>query len=177
MCTTRHQGSRLAIENRYRMNTLTPEVRPALLRRLAAIVYDWLLLIALFFLLGFIYVPLIGGTPQSMAARAGFQLLLLLLVWLFFCWFWTHGGQTLGMRAWRIRVVTVEGEKIGWRQASLRFAGAFLSFMVAGLGFGWAAIDRDRRTWHDYLSRTDLVLLPKPDRQGKSAGAAQQPDR
>jgi len=159
------------------MNHLPHTDRPILLRRLAAIAYDWLLLLALFLLLGFVYVPLVGGTPQSLTARLGFQLLLLAVTWLFFCWFWTHGGQTLGMRAWRLRVVTRNGDALGWRQANLRFLAAFLSFLCAGLGFGWATIDRDRRAWHDYLSRTDLILLPKANARADSAGAAQQPQR
>lgn len=159
------------------MNHLPNTDRPTLLRRLAAIAYDWLLLLALFLLLGFVYVPLVGGITQSLIARLGFQLLLLAVIWLFFCWFWTHGGQTLGMRAWRLRVVTRNGDPIGWRQASLRFWAGFLSFLCAGLGFGWATIDRDRRAWHDYLSHTDLILLPKTNARADSAGAAQKPQR
>mgnify|MGYP001620204235 FL=1 len=159
------------------MNHLPNTDRPTLPRRLAAIAYDWLLLLALFLLLGFVYVPLVGGITQSLIARLGFQLLLLAVIWLFFCWFWTHGGQTLGMRAWRLRVVTRNGDPIGWRQANLRFLAGFLSFLCAGLGFGWAAIDRDRRAWHDYLSHTDLILLPKANARANSAGAAQKPQR
>jgi uncharacterized RDD family membrane protein YckC len=158
------------------MNHLPDVSHPALLRRLAAVAYDWLLLMAVFLLIGFVYVPLVGGAPYSLAARLGLQLLLLSVAWLFFAWFWTHGGQTLGMRAWRIRVVARDGGPVGWGAATLRFFAAFLSFLFAGLGFGWATLDRDRRAWHDYLSRTDLILLPKLA-PGVSAGAPQQPER
>ena len=177
MCTNSGHSLGPVIKKPTRMNHLPDVSHPRLMRRLAAIAYDWLLLLALFMLLGFIYIPMIGGTPQSLAARLGLQLMLLAVSWLFFCWFWTHGGQTLGMRAWRIRVVARNGGPIGWGQATRRFLAAFLSFICAGLGFGWATLDRDRRAWHDYLSRTDLILLPKPGKPTSTAGAAQQPQR
>ncbi len=177
MCTNGHARPDPVIKKPTRMNHLPDLPHPSLMRRLAAIAYDWLLLLALFLLLGFIYIPLIGGTPQSLAARMGLQMILLGVTWLFFGWFWTHGGQTLGMRAWRIRVVTRSGEPIGWGPATLRFLAAFLSFICAGLGFGWATLDRDRRAWHDYLSRTDLILLPKAGKPASTSGATQQPQR
>lgn len=177
MCTNGSLSLTPVIKKSTHMNHLPDVSHPRLMRRLAAVAYDWLLLLALFLLLGFIYIPLIGGTPHSLAARLALQLLLLGVTWLFFGWFWTHGGQTLGMRAWRIRVVTRSGEPIGWDQATRRFLAAFLSFIFAGLGFGWAMLDRDRRAWHDYLSRTDLISLPKPGKPASTTGAAQQPQR
>ena len=77
------------------MNHLPNTDRPALLRRLAAIAYDWLLLLALFLLLGFVYVPLVGGITQSLIARLGFQLLLLAVIWLF-----SAGSGPTAVRPW-----------------------------------------------------------------------------
>lgn len=143
--------------------TIPSSALPAagLLRRLAACAYDALLLAGMFFVATFPYVTLIGGPPASWLARIGLQLYLFALGFLFFAWFWTHGGQTLGMRAWRLRVVTEQGGAIGWRQATLRFAAALLSWICLGAGFWWALLDPQQRAWHDRLSRTRLVVMPK----------------
>lgn len=98
--------------------------------------------------------------------QAGDNYLLLWAWWalsplLFFTWFWTHGGQTLGMRSWRIRVVDSEGSTINPAQAAKRYAAAFLSWFVFGLGFVWILFDRDKHSWHDRISGTYLVLTEK----------------
>jgi len=92
-----------------------------------------------------------------------FRMYLLGLACLFFCWFWTHGGQTLGMRAWRVKLICADGAPVSWRKALLRFAGACLSLAVLGIGFAWAAVDRDRLAWHDRLSGTRPVLLNRSE--------------
>lgn len=79
----------------------------------------------------------------------------------FFCLFWLKNGQTLGMQAWRIKIVGFDGEAPSLPKALLRCLGAVLSFLCLGLGYWWCLIDRHKRYWHDYLSRTELVLLPK----------------
>jgi uncharacterized RDD family membrane protein YckC len=79
----------------------------------------------------------------------------------FFCLFWLKSGQTLGMQAWRIKLVGFDGEAPSLAKALLRCMGAVLSFLCLGLGYWWCLIDRNKRYWHDYLSRTELVLLPK----------------
>jgi len=75
---------------------------------------------------------------------------------------WRRGGQTLGMRPWRLKVVAADGGAIRWKRLWLRFAVGLLSLLPAGLGFWWAWFDRDRLTWHDRASRTRLLRLPKP---------------
>jgi uncharacterized RDD family membrane protein YckC len=80
---------------------------------------------------------------------------------LFFIWFWTHGGQTLGMRAWRLKVVGVDGGPIGWRAAVVRCFGAILSWSALGLGYLWILVDREKLAWHDRMSATRLSLIPK----------------
>ncbi len=79
---------------------------------------------------------------------------------LFFAGFWTHGGQTLGMRAWRIRLVGRGGGRVSWGQATLRFFAAIVSWLALGLGFLWALVDRERHAWHDRCSGTRLIRLP-----------------
>jgi uncharacterized RDD family membrane protein YckC len=144
---------------------------PGLVRRLAAIFYDALLLVALFMLAGYPYVALTGSVPLSGVARLGLQLYLLLIAFAFFGWFWVHGGQTLGMRAWRLRLVSADGGPVSWKQAAIRFAAALLSWSCLGLGFFWALIDREKRAWHDRLSGTRLILLPKRPKRGSGQPA------
>lgn len=146
--------------------------RPGLSRRLAAIVYDGLLLWGVLFVAG-LPLPLISGTlRESWWVELLTQGYLLIVCLLFFGWFWVHGGQTLGMRAWRLRVVGADRSPIGWRQATVRFLAAALSWAALGLGFLWVLVDRERLAWHDRLSNTALVLLPKnaPSEQTKAPG-------
>ena len=131
---------------------------------LAAIFYDIWLVFALL---------LLGATLDTFIRHwltgdgsAGNHLLLQLYFVLaplgFFVGFWTHGGQTLGMRAWRIRVLTTNGEPLTKRQAIVRYCSAGLSWLAAGLGYLWIVVDADNRSWHDRLSGTCLVLVAKP---------------
>lgn len=138
------------------------------LRRLVASAYDWLLVIALMMLLSVPFVALLDDAirPGNNAYRAG----LLLITMVFFSSFWTFGGQTLGMKAWRLRLVTNDGYPVSYRQALMRFAYACISAIPAGLGFWWLLWDKDGLSWHDRWSGTTIVLLPKNSRRQPSAG-------
>jgi uncharacterized RDD family membrane protein YckC len=138
-----------------------PAFEPAsLFRRLAAFSYDILLLVALmlcFTLLVVVAAAVIGRSVPP--GNIWFQLSVIALVAGFFCSFWVHGGQTLGMRAWRIRVVRDNGANLEWGQAIARFAGALVAVLPAGLGLWWSALDVDRRAWHDRWTRTRVVRV------------------
>ncbi len=134
---------------------------PGLGRRLAAISYDTLLLTAILLFAAIPFVLLVHGAPATTPVRFLFQFYLLSIIALFYCGFWVHGGQTLGMRAWRLRLVRAGGGSVGWQQALLRFFAALLSWAALGAGFLWILVDRDRCAWHDRLSGTRLILLPK----------------
>lgn len=138
---------------------------PSLLRRLVAILYDSLLLCGILLLVS-LPLPLI---PQAIYQMWWVQLLvqlyLLVCCLLFFGWFWVHGGQTLGMRAWRIRVVQLDGSGLSWRVATIRFFAAIASWLILGLGFLWVLFDKDKKSWHDHLSRTRLIVVPKTRNQ------------
>jgi uncharacterized RDD family membrane protein YckC len=134
---------------------------PGLFRRLAAITYDALLLGGLLLIAG-APLPLVPESVQKLWwVRPIIQGYLLACCFLFFGWFWVHGGQTLGMRAWRIRVVQDDGQNVCWARAAIRFLGAILSWAALGVGFVWVIIDPAGRAWHDRLSKTRLMLLPK----------------
>lgn len=138
-------------------------MKPAsLVRRLAAIAYDLVLLLALFFCITLVVLLARGGRAVE-AGATWFGVLLYFLTPLgFFSWFWTHGGQTLGMRAWRLELVSTDGGgPVSWRKALIRYVAGWMSTLPAGLGFWWSLLDTEHRCWHDRLSGTTLLYRPK----------------
>jgi uncharacterized RDD family membrane protein YckC len=137
---------------------------PSLLRRLAAMLYDSFLVVALVAVVNAIAlgiaVKLSAGQKEVLDPQL-VQLLTTLSVAGFFCVFWCKNGQTLGMQAWRIKLVDFDGQTPNFAKAVVRCIGASLSLLCLGLGYLWCLVDRNKRYWHDYLSRTELVLLPK----------------
>lgn len=141
---------------------------PSLLRRLAALIYDILLVLPLIMTC----VALIMGLRTLLGMGAADDGTVQLNAWLvrltamlttaaFFGWFWLRNGQTLGMQAWRIKLVSFDGNQPGLRQVATRCLAAALSAACLGLGYLWCLVDRKGRYWHDYLSGTELLLLPK----------------
>jgi uncharacterized RDD family membrane protein YckC len=134
-----------------------PSFEPAsLLRRLAALSYDLLLLVALLLCFSLLVVAVRLGKPVAPGSIWLF-VCEAVLVAVFFCAFWVHGGQTLGMRAWRIRVVRDDGGRLTWPSAAARFAGALVALLPAGLGLWWSLFDDSGRAWHDRWTRTRVV--------------------
>ena len=129
---------------------------PGLGRRLAAVAYDSLLLTAVFFVATAVLLPFTAG--EAIRSGSGWYSVYLVAVSFgYFGWFWTHGGQTLGMRSWRLRLVGAAGNGATWQQALLRFVGAGFSWAAFGAGFFWLLVDPERLTWHDRISATRLV--------------------
>lgn len=75
---------------------------------------------------------------------------------------WWRGGQTIGMRTWRLRLKSTDDAPISPTRALLRFFLASLSLALAGAGFWWAWLDRQNLTAHDRLCNTTIERLPKP---------------
>lgn len=141
------------------MNTPVDVSRVALWRRLASAAYDSCVVAGIWFITAAVMVPLSGGaiTSDRPGLHALFQLTLLTVGFAFFAFFWTRNGQTLGMLAWRVKVVrSRDGARITWSQALLRYLGALLSWLVGGLGFWWSLWDVEGKTWHDRISGTEL---------------------
>lgn len=136
--------------------------RPGPLRLLMVIVYD-LLLLASALLLATV-IPVVLNRGEAIEAGNPIFLLYLLMVSLFFYgWFWTHGGQTLGMRAWKVYLVGQSQIEVTWKQASVRFCVAILSWLCVGVGFLWQWLSKEKLSWHDLLSGTQLILH-KPEK-------------
>lgn len=132
---------------------------PILIRRFAAIVYDVLLLISVLFVATALILPFNAGqafNPQHWF----YPLYLFTISFIFYGWFWTHGGQTLGLRAWKLQVLTFDRQKITWSQAFWRFSGAFISWGAFGLGFFWSLINQNNHCWHDSFSKTAVFYNP-----------------
>ncbi|MEX1034015.1 MAG: RDD family protein [Cellvibrionaceae bacterium] len=145
----------------------TPPPAAGLFHRLAALFYDSLLLLgisACYVLVFAVWLPnwLTGPIPQGEISYTGWTKLLFQLGWLallsgFFIFFWRRGGQTLGMRAWRLRLQSRAGGRISYRQALLRCLLAPLSLAILGLGYFWCLVDKDGQTAHDQLTGTETV--------------------
>ncbi len=128
-------------------------------RRLAAIFYDSLLVLALWMATTAVLVIYIaeGTSVQGFA----YQLMLYLEAFGFYLLFWRLKGQTLGMQVWKIRLVTKTGEKPTYRQCLVRFLVATVSLCCIGLGFLWMLWDPRGETWQDKLSGTRIIYLGK----------------
>jgi uncharacterized RDD family membrane protein YckC len=136
--------------------------RAGLFRRLGAMFYDSLLLVAV----------LMGVTGAVIAAHGGpidyhhflYRGLLVVVTFIYFGGFWVHGGQTLGLRTWRLQVQRLDGGPITWPQALVRFAAAAPSLLLGGVGLLWILADRRNMAWHDHLSKSVIVQYPKISR-------------
>ena len=133
--------------------------------RLAAAAYDLLPLIGLWFVAAVLALAVTGGAldTHTFAGKFIVQGFALALSAAYFVVSWTRGGQTIGMRAWKIRAVDASGAALRWPQASLRFVIALVSLAALGAGFWWALFDPQRRTWHDIAARTCVLRMPKSD--------------
>lgn len=132
--------------------------RPASLpRRLGAMAYDALIVLALWLLTLFIAVAVHNGAVSGPLVQS----ILFLELFAFFAYFWVWRGQTIGMLAWGLRIETQSGERLRLNHALLRFVGALLAFASLGVGYLWMLIDPDRRTWPDMLSKTFVVHAPR----------------
>ena len=164
--------------------------RAGLLRRLAALFYDALLLVAVLLIAGALTLPFTQGEAVE-PGNPFFRTYLFMVAFFFFAWFWTHGGQTLGMRAWRLRVQQRSGGGLSWWHALLRFLSALPAWFIlfaaiestaprpeaaTGLLGLLHAIptpvlftvgtllllwDHSPWSWRDRFSETEVVRLPK----------------
>ncbi|MFR0674859.1 RDD family protein [Enterobacterales bacterium AW_CKDN230030176-1A_HGKHYDSX7] len=140
--------------------------------RLAALLYDSLLCLALLMVTAGLYtlarLAIVGEARLQVLSESGaldgdpwLRLVLLGVLFGFFTLFWMRGGQTLGMQVWRVRVEDQGGGALSLGQAAIRFMVAIVSWGCFGLGFAWALCDGQRRGWHDLCSGSRLVRLPK----------------
>jgi len=146
------------------------------LRQLAAAFYDGLLLLGILILAFALTVPL---TSRGLIAIDSplLGIYLALICFLFFGWFWTHGGRTLGMRVWHIKLVRHDGTRVSWVQALFRFLTAlpgwglmlFISIrlylppenkydlLLFIISICWVIADHWKNSWRDRITRTKVI--------------------
>lgn len=136
-----------------------------LMRRLATMLYDLILVFGVVVLAAAVFVipyQLASGDRQlDGVIRILFQVYLAAVIVLYYIYFWTRGRQTLGMRAWRTVLIRDDGNELGAADALRRLAFAAVTLAPAGLGLLWVLFDRNGLSWYDRLSRTRPVLLAR----------------
>jgi uncharacterized RDD family membrane protein YckC len=130
------------------------------MRRVACMVYECLLLIAVFFFAGLLFIYL-TDYPHRPELRPALQIFLVGVAGGYFTWFWHKSGQTLAMKTWRIRVENQDGKLLSFPGALLRFVLAFTGLALAGISFWWALFDADGQFLHDRLLKSRLVTVEK----------------
>jgi len=168
------------------------QTQAPVIKRLLAIFYDSFLLIAVLFL-AMALLLLISGGYQLQDGNPLMTAYLLVISYVFFGWFWTHGGQTLGMRAWKLHIQQRNGDSVSWQQSALRFITALPAWIVFLIGISlaagipltshpwlqvlerlpgwlvlvisivWLILDQRPNNWRDRFSGTQVIKLGKPN--------------
>ena len=127
-----------------------------LLRRLASLFYESLLVFAIaFFSAGLLHAAT-GGRLAGIS-RPILQIYLFTVLGVYFIWCWHRGGQTLPMKTWKLRLMSADGAPVSVGRAALRYILAWPSIALAGTGIAWALFDREHQFLHDRLAGTKIV--------------------
>lgn len=122
-------------------------------------IYEFFLLLAVLFISSAFFH--LFADPNTSYFRSIHQFYLLFVMGTYFIWFWTHAGQTLAMQTWKMRVVTLEGNRLNTKQAITRYLVAVIGVFFFGVGILWALFDRDRQFLHDRVAGTQIVSVEK----------------
>lgn len=133
-------------------------------RVLGSVFYDTIIVFSIIFIAAQ-WFPLL---PEHLQAHIGItlfkQVYVLGICFLYFAYSWRRGAQTIGMKAWRLKIIQSNNPKAGvsWRQCAIRYLVAIGSWIaLGGLGFLWILFSKQHRSWHDLASKTHLIVLPK----------------
>jgi len=152
-------------------SNMTDSSQPTPWRRLMAMIYELLPAAAILLVAAAIPTPLMADNHVA-AGSLWFQFYLLSVLYLYFVWCWTHGGQTLGMRPWGLKIIGNNHRILDWPTASLRFGVALLGWIPLGLGHWWMLFDRHGRNWHDLVCDTRVCRwasnTPTQDQEGEA---------
>ena len=156
-------------------------VAPGMMRRMACFTYESVLLFGVLMCAGLLFSTL-TQQRHALVGRLALQGFVFIVLGLYFTWFWSHGGQTVAMKAWHIRLVGPKGEAVSWLRAMLRYVLSWLWFLpslatsylsdihspsaifgvcVVGM-VGYTALARlhpQRQFWHDVVCGTRLVTV------------------
>ncbi len=156
---------------------------PNTIKRLLAALYDGFLVLATIFIATALTMPFTKGEVAA-NNRIYMSLYLLIVAYIFFAWFWTHGGQTLGMRVWKQKLIGLDGKAVNWQQSFIRFIsglpawGLFIIGLILWIksdiaesltnipgwlftltGFIWVLLNTKSNNWRDKLSGTQIIVV------------------
>ncbi|MDT8998563.1 RDD family protein [Paucibacter sp. APW11] len=103
---------------------------PSLMRRLASFMYEGVLLFGIVFVAGYLFSAL-TQQRHALQGQHALQGFLFIVLGVYFIWFWSHGGQTVAMKAWHLRVVDRQRQPLTQGRAALRYLLAWLWFLPA----------------------------------------------
>ena len=126
------------------------------LKRIAATIYDLFLLLGVWFAVGSIAVWLNGGIIE---AKWIGPLLVFISTWVFYGYFWTHGGKTLGMAVWNFQIYSIEENKINFQMVSIRFFVNMITFFLGGIPLVFMYFSNDNLSLSDYFSKTSYKKI------------------
>jgi len=132
-------------------------------RILGAVIYDFIIVCAIIFIAAQ-WFPLVPEPYQDVLALVLFkQVYVLGICFIYFAYSWQRGGQTIGMKSWRIQLHSSDPQRtvVGWRQSAIRYLVAIISWLTLGMGYLWILFNPQRKSWHDIASGTHLIVLPK----------------
>jgi len=129
------------------------------LKRILALVYDSLLIAAIVLVLSLLLVFINGGYPESGSFISFIQFFILVVTGpIFYSYFWiVNKGQTTGMQAWKIKLVTMDETELNIKKTMLRCLISTISFAFIGLGYLWILYDKDDLSWSDILTKTKVI--------------------
>ncbi|MFK8013145.1 MAG: RDD family protein [Marinicellaceae bacterium] len=130
-------------------------------KHFAAFIYDVFPIAGLLIVTSMIVLILRGGVEVERFS-SWFSLLLLSEIALYYVYSWKIGGQTLGMRAWKIKIIPtdINQNQISWNQATLRFVAGLLSTLLVGLGLFWKILSPSKKSWMDLISQSETTHIP-----------------
>lgn len=129
---------------------------PGIGRRLSSMLYEGLVVFSIL-LIGFLLPQIVLSGFGMVFSSKGLWLHVFLLLMAYFVWCWTHGGQTLPMKTWKLRITGESGGKPRLLQAVLRYMAAWPSILLGGVGILWAFIDKDKQFLHDRIAGTKII--------------------
>lgn len=161
-------------------------LHPTIFKRFLAAIYDGFLILASTFIATALTLPFTKG-EVSHENNIYMTIYLLLVIYIFYGWFWTHGGQTLGMRSWKQKLVSQNGGNVNWQQSFIRvitglpawlllivglliwmlpnkieltnFVANIPGWLLALSGFVWVLLDSRNNNWRDKLSGTHIIVV------------------
>ena len=134
-------------------------IKVSVFRIVAATVYDSLLMLGVWFLVGSLALGIkfvFTGEVSSLHPVTGMSLVIL-STWLYFAMFWIYGGKTLGMSSWKLRIVSQDGNRITIIQTIIRFISNIFTISLAGIPLFLRRINKDNSSLSDLLSKTSIT--------------------